>query len=354
MSTRYPVENRQILQEASAWFVEFRHGEDGLRRREFMSWLRRSPEHIRAYLEVSTTYAKLPHTTASPDPGMQELIERTRSRVNVVPLDAQSDASNVAPLANHPRSVHAAPRSRNLLAAAAAAILCAGAALASWLVLTRAPVYSTQTAEHRSITLEDGSRIELNARSTVRVRLTATERTVELLDGQALFRVAKDEQRPFIVRTGAARVRAVGTRFDVHLRKAGTIVTVLEGSVAVQGAVAGPTSATLGGSTVKLAAGEQAIVDASIIARTPRANVDAAIAWTKGEFEFDETRLADVVEEFNRHSFVPLVIESPALEDFRISGIYSFDDPASLLRFLRNQPDILVVEDRNGMRLSRR
>ena len=83
------------------------------------------------------------------------------------------------------------------------------------------------------MTLEDGSRIELNARSRLRVTYSKSLRTVELYDGQALFQVAKDASRPFLVKSGEATVRAVGTQFDVYRKDDHTTVTVLEGRVAV-------------------------------------------------------------------------------------------------------------------------
>ena len=65
------------------------------------------------------------------------------------------------------------------------------------------------------------------------MRITDQERLVELLQGQALFNVAKDSARPFFAMSDDARVRAVGTQFDINRRRTGTTVTVLEGRVAV-------------------------------------------------------------------------------------------------------------------------
>ena len=79
----------------------------------------------------------------------------------------------------------------------------------------------------------DGSTLELNAHSKVRVTLREHERDVELIDGQAMFRVAKDHSRPFIVHSGESEVRAVGTQFDVNRHRSGTTITVIEGRVAV-------------------------------------------------------------------------------------------------------------------------
>src|SRR5690606_26847429 len=87
--------------------------------------------------------------------------------------------------------------------------------------------------EQRTVTLADGSVIELNARSRIKVRYADRERAIDLLQGQALFRVAKDPTKPFIVASGGTYVRAVGTQFDVYKKSVGTVVTVVEGRVAV-------------------------------------------------------------------------------------------------------------------------
>ena len=78
-----------------------------------------------------------------------------------------------------------------------------------------------------------------------------------------------------------------------------------------------------------------------------RANVSATIAWTRGQLEFEETPLSEVADEFNRLSTRKVAIDSPALNDLRISGVYSSVDPASLILFLRSQPDLVITETGN-------
>ncbi len=374
MTLRYSKDNRQILEEASAWFVEFRLGHiDKIKRRDFMRWLKCSPEHVRAYMEISGAYAKLPSAAVVGHADIAQLIERTRARSNVVPLDNVDELHMAAVPLNPARKQHA---SRTTVArlAASIALFGLGVVVAAWVVLTQAPTYATQTAEHRSITLDDGSKVDLNARTRIRVSFTRAERSIELLEGQALFHVSRDLLRPFIVSGAGTRIRAVGTRFDVNLRRSGTTVTVLEGRVAILDktaqAGAAPKTETNGqthgvpgssgtvaagsGSAFILAAGEQAIITPKAIARPPHANIAAATAWTEGEFEFDETPLADVVEEFNRYNRLPIVIESQGLMEFRISGNYSSEDPHSLIRFLENQPDLIVTESASEFRIRQR
>jgi len=314
------------------WFIEFRAGEMTLAdRSRFYEWLRRSPEHIQAYLEIAEGWAELPTS----DPGhridIQELIARARESrdENVVPLPVQPTAT---------------PRRPGLRMASAASL--AGMTLilglVVWGILSRANTYSTGLGEQRTLKLQDGSTIELNALSSVRVRLTANAREVDLKDGQALFRVAKDPARPFLVHSDGTIVRAVGTQFDVYRKRSGTVVTVLEGRVAVAD------SAGVGGpEPVLLAAGDQVTVPMQHKAQADppkHADVAVATAWVQKRLIFEETPLAEVAEEFNRYNSRRLVIVGADLQALGISGVYSSTDPDSLLGFLRAQPNIVLTE----------
>src|SRR5882757_99741 len=290
MKTRQPKPelNRQILDEASNWFVDFRVGDvDSTARGRFDQWLRQSPEHIRAYMEIAKTYVELTALSPERQIDVQELVAYARSGGNIVPLDSPprpaqplcAAAEPNRPL--HPESKGAPERhvssgvSRPRGAWIGRKSLAASVAMASlaatfliWVTLYRYPTYTTQIGERLSITLEDGSTIELNARSKVRIRFSKVERDVELIDGQALFEVAKDKARPFNVRSGETVVRAVGTEFDVYRKKNGTTVTVIEGRVAVLTPLApssnvpdaGSASVETGSPTVFVTAGEQLIV----------------------------------------------------------------------------------------------
>jgi transmembrane sensor len=220
--------------------------------------------------------------------------------------------------------------------------------------------YKTSVGEQRSITLADGSIVELNAQSKVRIAFGDRQRDVELLEGQALFRVAKDHMRPFVVHAGTASVRAVGTQFDVNRKRLGTTVTVLEGRVAVasaavtsgEGAVtqrdAGSVSTDLlskpGSGEILLISGEQMTVTPTEVRKSDTPDLAAATAWTQHLLIFDGTALQDVLEEFSRHSARRIKIDSPELAALKISGQYTSTNPDSLLSFLSLQQGVVVSE----------
>jgi transmembrane sensor len=163
-----------------------------------------------------------------------------------------------------------------------------------------------------------------------------------LMEGQALFQVAKDKDRPFVVDTGTATIRAVGTEFDVQLLGTDTTVSVVEGTVAV---LSTPARNSSDRKDLMVNAGEQAIVTARASTKPKQPiSVSAATAWTRGRLEFDETPLREVADEFNRSSPRPMKLLSATAGSVRISGVYSSVDPESLIIFLRSQPDLEVSE----------
>lgn len=384
MSKKTPHSNHQINEEASYWFVAFRTQDTTeSTRRDFQDWLKHSPEHIRAYLEIASVYADIP----TPEHGRTppELIERARtsSEINIASFpQTLGRVARSTSLARdpHPRplsaseergSVRTRTRGEPLRFAIAASMLVVVIA-AAWL-FTQRGLYSTDVGEQRSITMTDGSIVELNARSKIRISLDDQQRNVQLIEGQALFRVAKDPNRPFIVNAGTTTVRAVGTQFDVNRKSAGTTVTVLEGRVAVDASMnphpprglgtfspdvkkdaQAPdpfsTLSTLGEGPVQregevlLAAGEQLTITPLDVQKIERPNIAAATAWTQHQLIFDGTPLAEVLEEFSRYTTKPLVVDSPGLANLKISGQYTSTSPDSLLRFLSLQNAVAVTE----------
>jgi transmembrane sensor len=401
--------DRLILEEASEWFVDFRVGDvDSFARERFDEWLRRSPEHIRAYMEIAKTYVELPALKMAGSLDVDTLIAYAHSADNVVPFDNTDTvrphepelmSAETSRRERQSRRAGRHPRMRRRFLATAACAMSLVIAGAVWWQAEHFPLYATDIGERRSITLADGSTVDLNARSRIRVEFSGAERHVELLQGQALFQVAKDKNRPFIVASGDATVRAVGTQFDVNRKASGTTVTVLEGRVAVYSKVraepdpagsAEPPPAAVphasaqtsspghalatplasgrsssapsnapglidpsGSPAIFLSAGEQVTVTPTQVLPAPaHADIAATTAWMERRLIFEGSKLSDVVQEFNRYNRRQLVIEGAQLSDFHVSGVYSSTDPASLIRFLREQPGFKVTEDDNEVRIS--
>jgi transmembrane sensor len=342
--------SREMIAEASAWLIEFRTGNPGQAERDrFNAWLCASPQHIQAYFEVAAAWSELPDSDPEGRIDIQKMMRAARESgdANIIELGTRFKASGAR------RRFRVSLRS----GAIAASVLVVLLATASYLYSQRG-IYQTQIGEQRSLTLADGSTVDLNAQSKIRVRYSDRERHIDLLKGQAFFRVTKNTTRTFVVDTGSAEVRAIGTQFDVYRKLSGTIVTVLEGRVAVanaRGRVQVSGSATSdskasGVHEILLAAGEQVVVPeaiperAALLQRPRQADVHAAIAWTQKRLVFEDTPLVDVAEEFNRYNVRRLVIRDEGLQRMGVSGLYSSTDPSALIAFLRLQPGILVTE----------
>jgi transmembrane sensor len=349
MATRYQTIKPDVAAEACAWFIDFRSGDlTRATRARFDEWLRRSPEHIQAYLEVAAGWSELPTADPAGRIDIQALLARARN----------PPEENVVPLSSVGRPPWRSQRSK-WAPAFAASVVCLALAIggAAWVLMQRGNTYSAGIGEQRTLMLADGSTVILHALTTVRVQITKQVREVDLLRGHALFRDVEDKTRPFIVRSDGTTIRAIGTQFDVDKLADRTVVTVVEGEVAIaeagiEGSVpTGPLSwraespfAPPGLTPVLLSAGEQVIATPRQIEKREHANLSAATAWVERRLVFDNTPLEAVAEQFNLYSTRRLVIVDPALRSVGISGVYSSTDPNSLIDFLRAQPNLIVTE----------
>ena len=184
-------------------------------------------------------------------------------------------------------------------------------------------------------------------------------------DLEALFNVTKDSARPFVVGVGGTRVSVVGTQFDVYKKAHTTVVTVVEGRVSVvapapaplgkdiEGSQAG-SDASRSGTPILVSAGEQLTMTSNLAKLVAHANLAAVTAWTQRRIVFDSANLMEVAEEFNRYNSRQLIIDTPELLQFHISGAFSSTDPESFVRFLRERPDVRVIETASEIRISKK
>jgi transmembrane sensor len=206
----------------------------------------------------------------------------------------------------------------------------------------------TAIGQQRTITLEDGSTVQVNTHTAVTVHFTPRKREVRLADGEARFTVAKNTERPFIVTTPQACVRAVGTVFNVQVGAHRTAVAVLEGHVRVFGraeelevtespVLSSQPSSRFVTPPEDLFAGQRAAVSRTgTILRDAGPPIERVSAWTRRQLVFRDEPLSDLVSEFNRYHNKALRIEDPGLAGFRVSGTFDAYDMRSLMQYLEN------------------
>jgi transmembrane sensor len=209
------------------------------------------------------------------------------------------------------------------------AIAATGTALAASLiaaVLWRGPTaeaYETRKGERRIVRLEDGSTLTLNTSTRIEVAFSTGRRDVRLLEGEALFDVAKEHTRPFVVSADDTQVLAVGTSFTVNrAAPTGVAVVVREGIVEVN---------RNAGEARRVTSGNRALSSArlSAIEVTPvgDAEIHRELSWRNGQLVFSGEALDTAPGRFWRYSDTRIVIDDRTLGREEISGIFDADDP---------------------------
>lgn len=292
---------------ALAWFTKLRSKPTSADRADFERWVKASPAHAMAFRRVETLW------TASGEAGLR--------------VAAEEEPKLAAYLDSMERG-----RRRRALRQTGTALIAALGLLGGALWLERphlfedlAADYVTARGERRAVTLADGSTVMLNADTAIDESFSSAERRVRLMRGTAFFSVTKTGT-PFVVETEGGEVRVLGTKFDIRTDSAGSIVTLAEGSVAVE--------APSGRAALK--PGEQIKLEGGGVSNVAVADLDAALAWRDGRFVFNEARLADVVAEIGRYRGGRIVIADGKLADWIVSGSLPLDDPGEALRSLQS------------------
>jgi transmembrane sensor len=218
----------------------------------------------------------------------------------------------------------------------AVAALCMAVALLAVIPVSVSPprndLIETGSLEMRTDVLPDGSTVMLNTNSRLRVDFKPESRDIELLEGEAHFEVAKNPQRPFRVRAGAAEIVAVGTVFDVSERATKTTVTLIEGRVDVHSiadtGTDGPVIDTLSPAQQLAVAGDGRILGKTV------AQVANVTAWQHGTVNLDDIPLAEALDQVNRYSAGKITVADPSLAGMRISGVFRIGDTEAFVAAL--------------------
>ena len=223
----------------------------------------------------------------------------------------------------------------------------------------RTMVIATRIGENRVVRLADGSIVTLGGDSRVAVDLHPRERDISLLRGEAFFRVAHDPHRPFKVAAGGAVVVAVGTQFDVRRDTDQVIVDVVEGRVVVLRRSSSFPITLLQAfrprlAAVSVGAGEQTSVD-SVQVQPPSQNPDPedATSWQSGRLAFRMQPLRDVLQQINRYSGKPIVIEDPDIAGIKVTGTVVEGNVSGWVASLHSALGLVAVDEQDRIALRR-
>lgn len=344
-------ERLKTKEEAAAWLLHLESGNATRADREaLVEWLRESPLHVAEMLRQTNVHDAL----ASFDGWADIDAGDSSAETLVVPL---SDRTPGEPQRAPPAARRGWPRWPVLAASAVclAAIAIGGVAL--W-ARSGDVVITTERGEQRTLTLSDGSVLQIDPTTQLRIHFEKSLREVRLNRGRAVFKVASNPLRPFVVKAEATIVRAVGTSFGVERSRSGVRVTVSEGKVVVS---SGPSAPSLplpeisadgrpearqqkAPAEVFLTANQQVTVPPAGGAEVVRAvDSDRELAWARGQLVFEKTTVATIVESFNRYNQMQLRVTDVALSRVVVSGVFDASDPESFVAFLRTTANIRVT-----------
>tara|TARA_R110000737_G_scaffold62672_4_gene90082 strand:- start:1541 stop:2575 length:1035 start_codon:yes stop_codon:yes gene_type:complete len=202
--------------------------------------------------------------------------------------------------------------------------------------------YATLVGQQMDAIFDDGSIIHLNTNSLIETEFSDDKRIIKLIKGEALFEVAHDPNRPFIVYAGDRLVQAIGTKFVVHLKSEDIQVTVTDGKVkmskvAINTALSdikALNSTSIQKDDVYLTKGEKVVVSsdqAPILTYIKAENMARETSWLDGKLIFDNEELFDVIEEINRYVEIEIVLKDPSLHNILISGRFDLKDSDALI-----------------------
>ncbi|MBS0456213.1 MAG: FecR domain-containing protein [Proteobacteria bacterium] len=253
----------------------------------------------------------------------------------------------------HRRPIAARGWFTRIAAVAALAVVFVLATTWGWRGQWAAPAvtYRTAVGQVHTENLPDGSQATLDSDTTIVVRMTGQRRDIALTRGQAMFMVAKDPLRPFVVDADGYRAVAVGTRYAVR-RGAGDLqVVVTQGTVRLEsGSADGAHPSAL------LPAGSVAQVTGNgVLVRHP--GLDDArdlLEWRHGLLSFHDTPLREAVAAFNRYNTRPLRIADAATGALPISGHFRWDNEEGFVRLVQTGFGLRVEQTAEGITLHTR
>lgn len=276
----------------------------------FDQWLQQSPGHQAAYAEIARRMDWL------------ERVAKNDAAVRKAALRYRSEPQE-----------HAGRRWLKL-ASAASILLAVGVATFSsegW--YGSSAHYRSARGGRETVDLADGSRLELNTDSEVKVRLNRWQRSVQVIKGEVYFSVAHQTERPFIVTAGAGRSIDIGTEFEVYRQGGQVIIAVREGSVRVEAK-----------QSRELTASQTVAYDPNgdFIDPPAQFDIDAATAWRRGKLIFDNRRLDEVLSEMSRYHNVQLQLSDRKLADNKVSGTFFIDRLDGNLATIANSLNLTV------------
>jgi len=297
----------RVVDMRAAEFVERRDADNWTDEDEaaFETWLAKSSAHRVAFLRLNSSWRRTERLIALRSP-------------------------------EHEQNVRGGPKVRQWhleIAVVFGLLLVLGIAGAEYLLVPRYDTYVTAVGGHQTLMLRDGSRIELNTNTLVRVSQNARQRLVRLDRGEAYFQVQHDPVHPLVVIAAGRRVVDLGTKFSIRADTDGLKIALIEGRVRVEA-----TDQSGHARHTVLSRGDVLLASADFLSVTKKSQTDLknALAWRRGMLVFHGTTLATAANEFNRYNATKIVINDAVVGREAINGTLPSEDLQEFARMARN------------------
>ena len=304
------------LKTAIEWFIALQSDQcTPKQRQQFQHWLAEDQNHQHAYQQAEKLWSQFDDIKTQPIKG----------------LEAARNANHKSAL-KRPNAILA------LLLSTGLTIFCQD-------YFAKTTHYITGIGEQKQYTLEDGSQLTINAASRLSVHIAWFRRQIDLHEGEVLFDVSHQPLRPFTVATRAARIKDIGTVFNVRQRPEGGAISVLEGEVELL--------TNNNGSGDRLSAGfARRINKNGELLAIEKTNPSTATNWTRGRLMFDHTPLNEVAAELERHHPIHFVFTNPQLAKQTLSGNFDVSDLNPFLQALEHILPIKITHKKQEIRIS--
>lgn len=308
----YDRTSREIDDQAAEWAAKTEYGQLSATDEAALDrWLSADPRHLGAFAKARAVTVHMRRAKAlGPEFDPSGFSEQAETSTNFV-------AKNVS-------------RRRFVVnSGIAASVAALGVGGIAWRIWGR-KTYSTTIGETRIVPLQDGSVVTLNTNTEVAVNYTKRRRDIDLIQGEALFDVAKDKQRPFVVAADGTMVQALGTSFTVALLEDQPVkVLVREGVVEIRRPDTLQATPVVAHAETRAVAPKNAPIRA---AKVDQSEITRELSWRIGRLAFEGETLGQAAAEFARYSDTRIIIDDPEIAQETITGLYVSNDPVGFSR----------------------
>lgn len=317
--------NKKISEAAARWFIRMQEAApDAPERSQFEAWLMQSPLHQQEYLSISQAWQ-----------GIDSVDE----------LQTMATAKQADRFFKQSERKKARQKLAGTVAGVVAALCIGWAGLHQYQVWQSTPTLQlaaqTTTAQLTTQTLDDGSRVTLNANSNIEIKYYRNQRHIDLLQGEAVFEVTPDRDRPFVVETQRLKVTVLGTRFAVNKLKQLERVSVDHGKVQVLN--------KQDQQALILQNNQVAEINQHTLQARPQVNAQDYFRFISGTLVFNQASLSEIAETVSRYQHKPITSDDRSQE--KISAVVAIKDSNSFIATLPRIANVRVHRSPEGIQL---